>query len=374
MISNLITSLLVACAVGGTTASAFDDKPKLANSESREQYQIQVTENILDETNDWDSITDYGEAAPYYQTTDTIDGYTIYNKYWTKQFGYYSENKWEVVNRTYIKMTSAQKDNFTTNSYTGSYTVFESISLTQIKVYRNLIHIDSNSPMQINRIAIQDQDEVTITSATGSQSLEKRIQSGQNNTIDNFIVGQTPPNLAYQYDSIGYIYNQIKPYTQLVNTDTYNYSNDEDDDYLGSDHLNFSYNYDEIMTTDYIITYTKWDSSNITWNQDEGQGRPNIDIQSKLTRIREKVDITYTEMVYIDSQGGTTPVITQEIIDIPSIMYTVMTMPFAFISQAFNLTLFPNTPYQVNFANIFLVILALLIILFVVKIVMRFIR
>ena len=56
-----------------------------------------------------------------------------------------------------------------------------------------------------------------------------------------------------------------------------------------------------------------------------------------------------------------------EVIDIPSLLFTILTMPFAFISQAFNLTLFPGTPYQINISNLFLTILAILIFVFIVK-------
>ena len=53
-------------------------------------------------------------------------------------------------------------------------------------------------------------------------------------------------------------------------------------------------------------------------------------------------------------QGG------YEVIDLPGLMWQILTMPFAFVSQAFNLTLFPGTPYQLNIANLFLSIIAIL--------------
>lgn len=61
-----------------------------------------------------------------------------------------------------------------------------------------------------------------------------------------------------------------------------------------------------------------------------------------------------------------------EVVDIPNLMYTVLTMPFAFISQAFApLTLFPNTPYQVNIGNLIMVLLALFVLIFIIKKVMK---
>ena len=54
------------------------------------------------------------------------------------------------------------------------------------------------------------------------------------------------------------------------------------------------------------------------------------------------------------AQGGT-----YEVIDLPGLMWDILTMPFAFVSQAFNLTLFPGTPYQINIANLFLSLIAI---------------
>lgn len=56
-----------------------------------------------------------------------------------------------------------------------------------------------------------------------------------------------------------------------------------------------------------------------------------------------------------------------EVIDLPGIMFDVLTMPFTFISIAFNLTLFPYTPYQINISNLFLSIIAALIFVMIIK-------
>lgn len=61
---------------------------------------------------------------------------------------------------------------------------------------------------------------------------------------------------------------------------------------------------------------------------------------------------------------------TTEVIDLPGLMFQILGMPFAFISQAFNVTLFPNTPYQVNISNIFLTLIAILIFLWLIKLIL----
>lgn len=62
---------------------------------------------------------------------------------------------------------------------------------------------------------------------------------------------------------------------------------------------------------------------------------------------------------------------TYEVIDIPNIMFTVISMPFTFMSKAFNVTLFPNTPYSINIANILLSIVGALTFIFIIKIVVK---
>lgn len=64
------------------------------------------------------------------------------------------------------------------------------------------------------------------------------------------------------------------------------------------------------------------------------------------------------------------PVAPMEFIDIPGMMFTILTMPFSFISQAFDVTLFPGTAYQVNISNMFLGFIAIAILLWVLKLIM----
>lgn len=59
--------------------------------------------------------------------------------------------------------------------------------------------------------------------------------------------------------------------------------------------------------------------------------------------------------------------ITMEYIDIPNMMFNILTMPFAFISQAFNLTIFPGTAYAVNISNLFLAIIGIAVFVFILK-------
>lgn len=64
---------------------------------------------------------------------------------------------------------------------------------------------------------------------------------------------------------------------------------------------------------------------------------------------------------------GIIPTGGQEIIDMPGLMFYVITLPFTFISMAFNLTLFPGTPYQINISNLLLALIAILVFVFIMK-------
>lgn len=65
---------------------------------------------------------------------------------------------------------------------------------------------------------------------------------------------------------------------------------------------------------------------------------------------------------YIEFDGiNIIPSGTYEVVDIPGMMFQIIGMPFAFISTAFNLTIFPGTPYQLNISNLILAILAVIL-------------
>lgn len=58
---------------------------------------------------------------------------------------------------------------------------------------------------------------------------------------------------------------------------------------------------------------------------------------------------------------------TYEVIDLPNVMLSILTMPFTFFSQAFNLTLFPNTPYAINVGHTILIIVGVIGSIYLIK-------
>ena len=63
-----------------------------------------------------------------------------------------------------------------------------------------------------------------------------------------------------------------------------------------------------------------------------------------------------------------------EIVDIPSIMLLILTLPFSFLSQAFDLTLFKGTQYAFNAADIILTIVGAIIIFYIIKLIIKIIK
>ena len=97
------------------------------------------------------------------------------------------------------------------------------------------------------------------------------------------------------------------------------------------------------------IKCSYYDFGDDEWS-DFGTLASTIPLNSELNNITG-IWIKGTNVI---AQGGT-----YEVIDLPGLMWDILTMPFAFVSQAFNLTLFPGTPYQINIANLFLSLIAI---------------
>ena len=60
-----------------------------------------------------------------------------------------------------------------------------------------------------------------------------------------------------------------------------------------------------------------------------------------------------------------------EVIDIPDLMFTILSMPFSFVSQAFNLTIFGGTPYQINLSALFLGLIGAIIFIVIIKLILQ---
>lgn len=93
------------------------------------------------------------------------------------------------------------------------------------------------------------------------------------------------------------------------------------------------------------------------------------DTQSENIMPNQNTQLMHVDQMIITSTKQAVTY-TQEIVDIPGLMFTILGLPFSFISQAFDLTIFPGTPYQVNFSNIFLGFIAIAMLLWVLKLIL----
>lgn len=79
---------------------------------------------------------------------------------------------------------------------------------------------------------------------------------------------------------------------------------------------------------------------------------------------------TLTKKVRVYYAGYTTIEGTYEVIDIPGLMFTILGMPLQWISTAFNLTIFPGTPYAINIGHLYLAIMFSLTLVVVLKLIL----
>ena len=99
---------------------------------------------------------------------------------------------------------------------------------------------------------------------------------------------------------------------------------------------------------------------------DGGSGAVGSDIDYLTFTITK-----YTNGVYVPSTPNEP---TTEIIDINSLLFTILTLPFAFLSQAFNFTFFEGTPYAFNLSTIILSIISIAILILIIKLIMSMIK
>lgn len=243
-----------------------------------------------------------------------------------------------------------------------------------------------------------------------------QVQYTQSGTTYNFITN------TEWYDTFGYIYDNATLILNVFQIDTYNYNVDTETNVTVSMNLQSGifnlteYEVEEewwlktVYTTvedwsQYIHRQTRqfqareilYDIEDVnnnffytkqTWWLDGRTQADNTEITLQPNKTNyiaimympmveasvnnQTVDASYTTLPFRDTDDlnqtnfvftGTNiiPDGTYEVVDLPGLMWQILEMPFAFVSQAFNVTLFPGTPYQVNISNLFLSIVAIFV-------------
>lgn len=172
-------------------------------------------------------------------------------------------------------------------------------------------------------------------------------------------------SLVGTFNTTATAYMAIQNLDEYMNVSTYNTRNYAYNTY---EELASNGNITPISTTNYVHNSGTYEYIDINMNINLSTLFSTYVIINLKTNITayDSVQTSGTWYIAYNAMGGNIMAIIgatggYEVIDIPDLMFNIITLPFAFISQAFNVTLFPNTPYQVNIATLFIAILAILI-------------
>lgn len=133
----------------------------------------------------------------------------------------------------------------------------------------------------------------------------------------------------------------------------------------GTDQYGNFYFMDYLWNTDVYPTYYYSPNQNYThWLSNEAM----------TITIRSGTDVTNPQLIsWLQNNSNLNNAVKPPNIEngnfmpLQNLMLQILTMPFTFITQAFNVTLWPNTPYEFNISNFILSLIAIATILFIIK-------
>lgn len=330
----LLTTLLT---TGVATTTPVYDAPKLQRqAENVENYSLNLSNGTINQ-DIFNNVNTDNNNYPYNVGTDyerirQISGYnTAINVLGTT---YITQVK---VSNALMVMNKAYMD---TNTGTVSHYATRSLTILQIDSYN--YNRDTTVNLTVN-LAIGDfyfsGEEFTVK----NQWYQRRIYTTSQSNWANYIGRQQQ---SFNAD--------------LINTEM----TDANNGYLYT------------QTIENIIKYGDSQTDNLSINL-----LPNAKTFVVIQYIPiVQIEETYSQKTLPVAQGnqfdltnwtitGTNVIPTEsyEVVDIPGLCWEILSMPFAFVSQAFNFTLFPGTPYQVNISNLFLSIIAIFVFIWLIS-------
>lgn len=314
MLANLIATIMMALGVatGNVSSNVYKGGNAFYDAEEQHTKPIQKANQEIDNEYTFVEIQTYTETEnrinkKYYINNITpnlnTNYYTIYNSTYTLV--------WDSSSRTTYSITTILKVTTYRNFYSGTIDINQDISIT------NLNNESAQYTRQTNNFVAS-------------------------NNIDSYIdMNLTPQNIALikEVASQDTTPNKIN---QQSNTTNYGTLTNLDANYTNT----YTISSIPAETTTYIVLKMQILQNYSSQTHNVGSITPN--------QIRIRGTIVLPDTNY-------------EVIDVPNVMYTILTMPFSFISTAFNLTVFPGTPYALNFGNLFLTIVAIFILLWLIK-------
>lgn len=197
-----------------------------------------------------------------------------------------------------------------------------------------LIELNNNTPLNINTLLYEGNlNTVSTNNKIRTKTVELYTKSTLTTQQQDFINGANYNN----YTEISTMFSQLGTGTYVGNVLNL------------FDEITFA-NTNQYLMLDINIEYY---DTRIT---DNGSFMNSLVL---LTKLQETLEYEVT------------PSTSQEVIDIPDIMFTLLGMPFAFYSTAFNLTLFPGTAYAINIADVVWAIIGSLIIIIIIKVLFK---
>ncbi len=202
------------------------------------------------------------------------------------------------------------------------------------------------------------------------------------------------PNLSltFLFDNINnkYKFNKVE-YNFTIETEFANYSGwqntTQETQAQGIIKKDNKYEYTPIrikttIESEYISGIGEKNLTSVTLTQEFYQGNNKINLYGANINSTQWIKIKGGTQQNPDSEEPNIPITPEnpsgetdnyygEIIDLPSLIFTIISLPFTFITQAFNLTIFKGTPYELNFANVISLIIGGLILIYIIKMIMQ---
>lgn len=266
---------------------------------------------------------------------------------------------------TYYYTSASYDDSYYTNEELESWDAYDVLEYNTASFGSNFTIKARGLQKRVRYIAENiysiHQDIYIKVENTASLDIE-RIQFTINPTIPNetaIDTSQTSYQL-YTYSAVNPLFelfmsNQLTTlnnYNQLNDTATSLQNGNTIDDTTAFSEVNEVYKANATTAFTYMRISLQWyyDYTKIT---DNGSFIQNI--STPLTEIQE--EITYALPTTTD----------YEVIDLPGLMFEILGMPLAFVSMAFNFTIFPGTPYALNISHLIMAVIVSCIAIFIIK-------
>ena len=244
----------------------------------------------------------------------------------------------------------------------------------------------------------------TILNFTKKAYSKNKLQEPIIEWIDNDIYSRTllytvENNNSIQVDYIYLLANGTKA-TKTINAKTVenisiNYQNTQETIKYGGKFTTSDTNYTESDTKEYTTSIVGYDieykrnnndnvsfyvnvlqpisdwsitANNQTYDLEESLASFNIEGAATdfVLKYKNEVKETFKISLFEEKAG--------DIVDIPGLILTIITLPFSFISQAFNITLFKGTPYAINVSTMLLTIVGGAILIWLIVKIIKIIK